>query len=102
MQPEPAECSGFIPLGDYLARTKRNDLQVAMHMSQKFLDRLSTAVEAKPWERCLAIGGDWGQRSSLIGYGSPVDHVLDIRGKQAVADRSVFAHYGIEVSRYDF
>ena len=102
MQPELAESRRLIALGDQLARAKGGDFQIAMHVRQKFFDRLSTTVQAKPGESCVAIGGNWGKHSSQIGCGSPVDHVLDVRGKEAVDDRSIFAHYGIEVSRYDF
>jgi hypothetical protein len=73
-----------------------------MYVYQKFPDRLSTAVQAKPGERYKAIGGNWGRHSSPIGCGSAVENVVNVRGKEAVDDRSVFAHYAIEVSRFDF
>jgi hypothetical protein len=73
-----------------------------MYVYQKFPDRLSTAVQAKPGKRYKAIGGKLGRHFSPIGCGSAVGSVLNVRGKEAVDDRSVFAHYAIEVSRYDF
>jgi hypothetical protein len=73
-----------------------------MHVCQKFFDCPATTVQAEPRERSATVRRYGWQDACRVRRRCPVDHVFDVRRKEAVDDRSIFAHYSIEVSRYDF
>ena len=45
----------------------------------------------------MAVGGDRRQHSSRIRNGGPIDYVLDVTSKEALDDRGILAHDGIEI-----
>ena len=46
-------------------------------------------ARTKPRKRSLAVGGGRRQDPSPVRRGRPTDHVLDVRGTEALDDRSI-------------